>query len=197
MAAEFDKPVRRTHRHGQGRSLAHRLVLLTFAGLFSAALAHAQVASDAQQDRAQSSEEVSVFREAAGPLGLSEEQIERLEAISEESSSQATVIRAELRAVRSDLHALLAQDEPDLVAVMTIADEIGVQETRMRKHHLLALLSMRALLSHEQRENLMPVLQEIGERKRAATAANSAQAAESAETSNPASRPTAQAVTQP
>ena len=156
------------------RSLKGWALALSLLGLVSASLAFGEDGSPAPSDAASdatANAEASFFREVAEPLGLTDEQVRRLEAISAESRKYAKEIKTELLAARADLHELLEQDEPELMAVMTIADEIGVLETRRRKHHLTTLLSMRALLTSEQRADLMPVFRETNKRKRAAAKA--------------------------
>lgn len=115
----------------------------------------------------QASEENSIFREAAEPLGLSPDQLERLESISAESREYAAQIQAELQAAREDMKKLLEVDEPDFAAVMAQADEIGLLETRMRKHHLATLLSLRAVLSADQRVGLIGFAKAAAARKQA------------------------------
>jgi len=120
---------------------------------------------------AQAGEESSIFREAAEPLGLSPEQLERLESISAESREYGAQIQAELQAAREEMKKLLEADEPEFAAVMAQADEIGLLETRMRKHHLATLLSLRAVLSADQRTGLIGYVKTATARKQTERAA--------------------------
>ena len=135
-----------------------------------AAASGAPAQADASPTPAPTDEAESIFTEAAGPLGLTDAQLERLEVISTESRAYGEAIRAELKSARADMKQLLDQDEPEFAAVMSQADEIGKLETRMRKHYLATLLSLREILSPEQRENLVEVLRLATLRKQAAGA---------------------------
>ena len=139
-------------------------LLCTIAG-FALAGAGTALAEEAQSPPA--SEEPSIFAEAAEPLGLTPDQVTKLERLSAESHEHASMLRAERRALQGELNDLLRQDEPSIDDVMAYADELGVLDTRIRKHHLASLLAVRAVLTPEQRRDVLVVVKQINDRRRA------------------------------
>lgn len=112
----------------------------------------------------------SHFGAHLGPGGDLERHVERLEvdeetraairAIVEESRAEAAELRDEQRAERRALHELLEQDTPDEAAVMERAGSLGEIGSELRKHRLRTLLRIRALLTPEQRAELMAIHRE-------------------------------------
>ncbi|MDJ0850857.1 MAG: Spy/CpxP family protein refolding chaperone [Myxococcota bacterium] len=88
-------------------------------------------------------------------LGLDEEALARIRGISEETRSAHEQLRAELEAAHQDMRALLSQEVPNESEVMQQAERIGTLETRNRQLRLRAMLAIRALLSDEQRAELV------------------------------------------
>jgi Spy/CpxP family protein refolding chaperone len=62
--------------------------------------------------------------------------------------------------LRRELGGLLVAESPDREAVMAVADRIGATETALDKHRLATLLEVRAMLTPEQREELVSVFEE-------------------------------------
>jgi hypothetical protein len=58
------------------------------------------------------------------------------------------------------MHDLLSQENPDEAAVMQQAEAIGQAETELHKHRIGALIKIRALLTDEQRAELIRIREE-------------------------------------
>ena len=78
-----------------------------------------------------------------------------VEAVVEESRSQAQALHDEVREARRALHDLLSQETPDEAAVMAQAQALGDLENKEMKHRLAALLRTRALLTPAQRSEMV------------------------------------------
>ena len=96
-------------------------------------------------------------------LGLDAEALARIRAAADASRPEHERLGEELHALRMEMRALLDADAPDREAVMLLADRIGAAETALDKHRLTALLEIRALLTPEQRRELVRI---HGERRR-------------------------------
>jgi len=105
-----------------------------------------------------------------GPEGLVEEHAERLglddetraaiRAIVDESHERAAELHEDHRQARRALRDLLSQDSPDEAAVMQQAERLGAIETEMTKHRLKTMLRIHALLTPEQRKEMMAIRRE-------------------------------------
>ena len=73
-------------------------------------------------------------------------------------------MRSQLRKARRDLRALLQQDSPNEAQVLAQSEVIGGLETNQRKQALHTLLTVRALLTPEQRASLKEAMQPHGTR---------------------------------
>jgi Spy/CpxP family protein refolding chaperone len=83
----------------------------------------------------------------------------------EEGRAEHEAIRSQLRKAHRDLRALLQQDTPDEAAVLAQSEVIGGLETEHRKQALHTLLTVRALLTPEQRATLREGMQSHSIRK--------------------------------
>jgi len=88
-------------------------------------------------------------------LGLDPGQMEKVRAILDASKPKRQEIHSQLRAGLDQLHSLLEQESPDEAAIMSQADMIGALRTERQKQMLHTLLQVRALLTPEQRKQLM------------------------------------------
>jgi len=105
-----------------------------------------------------------------GPEGLIEEHADRLslddearaaiQAIVDASHERAAELHEDHREARRALRDLLSEGSPDEAAVMQQAELLGAIETETTKHRLRTLLRIRALLTPEQREEMMAIRQE-------------------------------------
>ena len=99
-------------------------------------------------------------------LGLDEETRAAIDAIVERSRAEGEGLREEREAAYRELRSLLEQDMPDEAAVMRQADRTGEVGTRGRKHRLKTQLEIRALLTPEQRRQLVEIRKEEREKWR-------------------------------
>ena len=65
-----------------------------------------------------------------------------------------------LRSLHLEMRTLLSADDPNHDAVMQLADRIGAAETALAKHRLATLLEIRAMLTPEQRRELVRIHEE-------------------------------------
>jgi Spy/CpxP family protein refolding chaperone len=75
-------------------------------------------------------------------------------------------IRSQLRQAHRDLRAMLRQDNPNEAQVLAQSEVIGGLETEHRKQTLHTLLTVRALLTPEQRASLREAMRPYGPWKR-------------------------------
>ena len=71
-------------------------------------------------------------------------------------------IRSQLRKARQDLRAMLQQDNPNEAQVVAQSEVIGGLVTEQRKHELHTLLTVRSLLTAEQRASLREAMRPHG-----------------------------------
>ncbi len=90
-------------------------------------------------------------------LALDEEALARIRVIALEAREANEESRAALEAAHDEMRALLKQDVPDEARVMEQAERIGALEIRTRQQRLRAMLAIRALLSDEQRAELVRI----------------------------------------
>jgi Spy/CpxP family protein refolding chaperone len=93
-------------------------------------------------------------------LDLDAETLARIRAAADASRPEHERLAEELHALRMEMRALLDGDTPDRDAVMRLADRVGSAETALDKHRLATLLEIRALLTAEQRRELVRIHQE-------------------------------------
>jgi Spy/CpxP family protein refolding chaperone len=93
-------------------------------------------------------------------LGLSGDARAAVQAVVDASGERHEALLAQLDAARDAMRALLSQPVPDTNAVMAQADAIGAIETQLHKNRLQAIMEIRALLTPEQRTELLRVRDE-------------------------------------
>lgn len=86
---------------------------------------------------------------------------ERIRALAEAGRAQSAAQREALHALHDAMHSLLSADSPDADAVFAKADEIGRAETALQKERLRTMLAIRALLTPEQRRELVRIHEEF------------------------------------
>jgi Spy/CpxP family protein refolding chaperone len=82
------------------------------------------------------------------------------------SRQQTQPQREAIDRLRDELHAMLSADAPELDAVLAKADEIGRAETELKKERLRSMLAIRALLTSEQRRELVRIHEEYRAQRR-------------------------------
>jgi Spy/CpxP family protein refolding chaperone len=98
-----------------------------------------------------------LIEEHADRLGLDDEARAAIRAIVDESHERAAELHEDHREARRALRDLLSRDLPGEASVMQQAELLGAIETEMTKHRLRTLLRIRALLTPEQREEMMAI----------------------------------------
>lgn len=93
-------------------------------------------------------------------LGLDAETRSRINEIALGSRARLDAYHQELRALHDEMRRLLAQEDPDEAAVLAQAEAIGRAEIEAHKEHLRAMLHVRALLTPEQRAELVKIREE-------------------------------------
>ena len=83
-------------------------------------------------------------------LGLSEEQVSRLEALKSETEKQMIRTKADLEILEIELHGLLSQDKVDVKTVDAKVETMGELQTKMHKAHIHARLDAQNILTAEQ-----------------------------------------------
>jgi Spy/CpxP family protein refolding chaperone len=87
----------------------------------------------------------------------------RIRAVAEAGRPEHDRLRNELETAHDEMRKLLGQDSPSEAAVLAQADKIGALDTALRKQRLHTMLEIRALLTPEQRQELVKI---HGERKK-------------------------------
>ncbi len=104
-----------------------------------------------------------VLERHADRLGLDADTRDEIRRIAAESRDASEPIHDRLRALHDEMRELLGAQTPDEARVMEQAERIGEAEVALQKHRLRATLRIRALLTPEQRAELVEI---HGERKR-------------------------------
>jgi len=97
-------------------------------------------------------------------LGLGDETRAEIRRIADAARPEGERLRAALGAERRRMRDLLGADTPDEAAVMAQAERIGGAETAVQKHRLRTMLEIRAILTPEQRAELVKIHAERKER---------------------------------
>jgi Spy/CpxP family protein refolding chaperone len=101
-----------------------------------------------------------VLERHADRLGLDAETRAEIDRLVSAARPESDALRDQLRALQDEMRALLSRDVPDEEAVMTQAERIGDVETAMQKKQLRSMLRIRALLTPEQRAELVRIHEE-------------------------------------
>jgi Spy/CpxP family protein refolding chaperone len=107
-----------------------------------------------------------ILERHAERLQLDDDTRAQIRALAEASRQETRPQRAAVDRLREELHALLSADAPELNAVLQKADEIGRAETELKKERLRAMLAIRALLTSEQRRELVRIHEEFRAQRR-------------------------------
>ena len=98
-----------------------------------------------------------VLERHAERLGLDAATQAEIETLSEESRAARRASQERLRVLHDEMRALLAVEVPDEAGVMAQAERIGAAEVELEKHRLRSMIRIRALLTPEQREELVRI----------------------------------------
>jgi Spy/CpxP family protein refolding chaperone len=102
----------------------------------------------------------AILERNAERLGIDAETLARIRATADAYRPEHDRLKDEVHALRRELRGLLEAESPDREAVMAVADRIGATETALDKHRLATLLEVRAMLTPEQREELVSIFEE-------------------------------------
>ena len=117
-------------------------------------------------------------------LQLDDATRERIRALAEAGRERARPQREALRQLRDEMHALLSRGRARADAVMAQAEAIGRAETALQKERLRTMLAIRALLTPEQRRELVRIHEEFRAQLPESGAADGAAGATTASASN-------------
>jgi Spy/CpxP family protein refolding chaperone len=84
----------------------------------------------------------------------------KIRALAEAGRESSRPLREQVGRLHDEMHALLSSDTPDSNAVMAKAEEIGRAETAVQKERLRTMLAIRALLTVDQRRELVRIHEE-------------------------------------
>ncbi|MFQ5657468.1 MAG: periplasmic heavy metal sensor [Candidatus Methylomirabilales bacterium] len=101
-----------------------------------------------------------LFEKHAERLGLDGKTLEQIRAISEAAKGQSSELHTKFREAKTTMRKLLSAETPDKTAVMKQAEIMGAIKTDLRKHKLATILEIRALLTPEQRQELIKMRKE-------------------------------------
>jgi Spy/CpxP family protein refolding chaperone len=96
----------------------------------------------------------------ADRLDVDDETREQIEGKFASSREEAAPLREELHDAHRTLREMLHADEPDRDAILAQADRIGALDTLLRKLRLTTLLEVSALLSDQQRAEMISIREE-------------------------------------
>ena len=136
-------------RHG---TRIGRAILALAAGLCVAAAAAARPPEDRPPG--------GLVARHAERLGLSGESLAAVQAVVDASGARHQELVAKIDAARNAMRDLLSRPIPDADAVMAQAEAIGTLETELHKNRLRAIMQIRALLTPEQRTELLRIREE-------------------------------------
>ena len=97
---------------------------------------------------------IKAIERAAGELGIDDETLSRIKSIMYEGRRGGVDLRAQLEKARIDLHERMDQADPDRAQVMAAIERLGKLQIKMKQHRAGIMLSVRALLTPEQRRGL-------------------------------------------
>lgn len=99
-------------------------------------------------------------------LGLDGATRAEIRHIAEAAEPQSLELHERLRELHGEMRRLLGQDAPDVAAVMGQAERIGALEIELQQHRLRTMLQVRALLTREQRQELVRIHEEMRAKRR-------------------------------
>ncbi|NMB75919.1 MAG: periplasmic heavy metal sensor [Myxococcales bacterium] len=96
----------------------------------------------------------AAIRQFAREIGLSDDQIRKLDELHYTAEKEKVDIRAELDKARLELRHLMSQDKPNEAAVFGMVERIGAIRVRMQKNRVGLMLKVKALMTPAQWEKL-------------------------------------------
>lgn len=105
-----------------------------------------------------------VLERHAEELGVTDEQLDRVDEIMEASREQAEALRESVQRERDSLRTLVESDA-DTAAVLAQLEKVGEAQTALEAHRLTTTMQVRSLLTDEQRAALQELAAERPERR--------------------------------
>lgn len=96
--------------------------------------------------------------EVASELGISDDKLKQIKEMVYEANRKVVDLRADVQRARLELQHLMNADEPDKAKVLKLVEDLGRKETRVHKNRIELMLSVRALLTPEQRRRLSELM---------------------------------------
>tara|TARA_B100000959_G_C14957597_1_gene614420 strand:- start:103 stop:663 length:561 start_codon:yes stop_codon:yes gene_type:complete len=111
-----------------------------------------------------------MLERAADELGLSDDVLKKVQDASYKAEVDSIDIRSKLERAHLEFKKLMSSDNPNKQEVLKLIEDTGHLEVQMKKNRVGLLLSVRALLSKEQRQKLKKMMrkkrkQQRGERR--------------------------------
>lgn len=132
-----------------------RCALARATALCASTLAVVIISSVAAPSAAPAQEPPHVLIERhAEELGLDAETLEAIVDTARASRAQHQLLLAEVQRARAELQLLLQAEEPDVALVMDAIEVLGAAEVALRQLDVRTLITMRSMLTAEQREAL-------------------------------------------
>ena len=142
--------------------------LILFCGLMSVAL----LASTAMaQQRARRSNtlgglaEGRLMKNKASEIGLSEEDVAKIDAAMEAVKAEETKLHEPSKAAFDELNKVLAQNLPSEKELMAASDKVGKNASKSRAVKMKSVIQMRSLLTPEQLEKFMEFRRKVTVRR--------------------------------
>jgi Spy/CpxP family protein refolding chaperone len=95
------------------------------------------------------------FADHAEQLGIDEPTLAKIREIADASKQRNQALEEKMDAARDALHGMLQQESPDEAAVMAQSDAISALDAERDRNRLRAMMQIHALLSPEQRAELV------------------------------------------
>jgi Spy/CpxP family protein refolding chaperone len=90
----------------------------------------------------------------ASELGVADNVVKQIKDKAYKADQEAIKLRADLDSGRLEMRRLMDEDKPDVAKVMKQVETVGAVETELKKNRIRLLLSVRELLTPEQRKKL-------------------------------------------
>ena len=149
------------HRHP-----SHRLIL--FCGLISIALLASTAMAQQRSGRANTPggfAEGRLMKKKATEIGLSEEDIAKIDAAIEAGKVAEKKLREESMVAIGELNEVLAKKLPSEKELMAASDKVGENASKSRVLKMKSVIEMRSLLKPEQLEKFMEIRNKMTARR--------------------------------
>ncbi len=130
--------------------------LILFCGLMSIALLASTAMAQQRSARSPGGfAEGRLMKKKATEIGLSEEDVAKIDAVIETGKAEEKTIREESMAAIAELNEILAKNLPSEKELMAAAKKVGANASKSRALKMKSVVAMRSLLTPEQLEKFM------------------------------------------